>query len=214
MPHTHLGGLLEGENITSSSPQGPGMKEGWAENASELLEKGRNSSALSSAQQPAPNLPQERQMSPPEVTPELAGHIQCPQDRTQEASSTFLEGYSQLGQVKIYRLMSLGLKKATSSYPLCWRLPSLPALAPEALIRSSFIYFQSLSNQANFPARKSLCHINFTSFLLLTQSPAKFRGRRCLRSLWRWGCASQGSKADGQCFFDFSPCWLWSWVTW
>lgn len=156
-------------------------------------------------------------MPRPEVTPELAGHIQCPQTGHREhhpLSWQVIPSKNKPRFIDDCALPCLLRKKPPAHVPLCWRLPSLPALAPEALIRSSFIYFQSLSNQANSPARKSLCHINFTSFLLLTQSPAKFRGRRCLRSLWRWGCASQGSQADGQCFLDFSPCWLWSWATW
>lgn len=69
------------------------------------------------------------------------------------------------------------------------------ALPPSLVPRRSEtrpVSFWSLSNHEDTPARKSLCHINFTSLLLVTQSPAKFRGRCCLTSLWRWGCASQG----------------------
>lgn len=94
--HTYTSARAFGEGkryqlLTPGVRDGAMMGRRWAE----LPEKGRNSSAFSSAQQPPANLPQERQVPPPEVTPELAGHIQCP--------PTVLEGYSQLGQVKAYR---------------------------------------------------------------------------------------------------------------
>lgn len=80
-----------------------------------------------------------------------------------------------------------------------------PTCVPATLERChSFLFGPCLTTKVPcWEKKKSLCHVNFTSLLLLTQSQAKFRERWCLRSLWRWGCVAQGSQQMDRRFSGF-----------
>lgn len=128
-----------------------------------------------------------------QVSP-LTHSTTCRQDTG--SSTCFPGSFSCLRPVRVLQTTPFSLH-VTKTHPLTW--------VPATLERChSFLFGPCLTMKV--PCwKKSLCHVNFTSLLLLTQSQAKFRERWCLWSLWRWGCAAQGSQQMDRRFSGFSP---------